>query len=245
MSSCAIQITGTTGSVVITYKLNGTENKMTGVPGQTLYISSDATDVTYTNINHLVTDAAAESSCIDIESFHVGYYIFSWETSNLLTAAIDKLHVGDEEYSIGPVNFNTKNPDELCDAILALEMLDKIIPTSYYTFRTKRGTFINRFILKISGPKDIYLGVRNSISSTLSTKLYVKGFDTLDPVPDKYHICSKFLQYVENIVEYTTTTTTSTTIAPTTTSTTTLEETTTTTTTEEIVETTTTTTTEI
>jgi hypothetical protein len=251
MSSCAIQITGTIGSVTINYKLDGVSNTMTGNAGQTLYINSEATDVTYTNLNHLTTDASAESSCLDLEPLHKGYYVFSWETSHLVNLYFDKLIVGDEEYSfVKPVYFNTKNPHDLCDAIELLEIGNSIISTSYYTFKTKRSTYINRFVLKVDGPKDIYLRVKNIVSQGIVTYLNVKGFDTLDPVPDKYTACSSYIQYLENIIIYTTTTTTTststtstTTLSLTTTSSTTEEPSTTSTTTEEIVETTTTTTT--
>jgi len=250
MSSCAIQITGTTGSVQIHYKLDGVSNTMTGNAGQTLYINSDATDITYTNLNHLTTDASAESSCIDINPLHTGFYVFSWETSQLINLFFDKLVVGDDEYTfVKPVAFNTKDPHELCDAVEALDLGVSIIPTSWYTFRTKRSTYINRFILKVDGPKNIYLRAKNIVAQGLVTYLNVKGFDTLDPVPDKYQVCSNYIQYLENIIIYTTTTTSTsttstTTFSPTTTSSTTEEPSTTSTTTEEIVETTTTTTTE-
>lgn len=254
MSSCAINITGTTGSVTINYKLDGVSNTMTGAAGQTLYINSEATDVTYTNLNHLTTDASAESDCIDLEPLHTGYYVFSWETSNLVNLYIDKLVIGDDEYTFAkPIYFNIKNLHDVCDAIEALELGNNIISTSYYSFRTKRGTTLNRFILKVDGPKNVFFRVKNIISEGILTYLYIKGVDTLDPVPERYTACSSYIKYLENIIIYTTTTTTTsssttstTTLAPTTTSTTTEEPSTTTTTTEEVIEeTTTTTTTEI
>jgi len=241
MSSCTINITGTIGSVTINYKLDGVSNSMTGAAGQTLYINSDATDVTYTNLNHLTTDASAESNCIDLEPLHTGYYVFSWETSHLSNLFIDKLIVGDTEYSfVTPVSFNTKNPHDLCDAVEALDLGVSVVPTSWYIFKTKKSTYINRFILKVDGPKDIFLRAKNTVAQGLVTYLFIKGFDTLDPVPDKYTVCSNYIQYLENIIIYTTTTTSTSTS---TTSTTTLEPSTTSTTTEEIIETTTTTTT--
>lgn len=236
MSSCAINITGTIGSVTINYKLDGISNSMTGTAGQILYINSDATDVTYTNLNHLTTDASAESDCIDLVPLHSGYYIFSWETSNLVNLYIDKLVIGEDKYTFAkPIYFNTKNPHDLCDAIEELALGNGIISTSYYSFRTKRGTILNRFILKVDGPKDIYLRVKNIVSEGILTYFYIKGVDTLDPVPDRYTVCSSYIKYLENIIIYTTTTT----------STTTEEPSTTTSTTEEVVESTTTTTTEI
>jgi len=247
MSSCTINITGTIGSVTINYKLDGVSNSMTGAAGQTLYINSDATDVTYTNLNHLTTDASAESNCIDLEPLHTGYYVFSWETSHLSNLFIDKLIVGDTEYSfVTPVSFNTKNPHDLCDAVEALDLGVSIVPTSWYIFKTKKSTYINRFILKVDGPKDIFLRAKNTVAQGLVTYLFIKGFDTLDPVPDKYTVCSNYIQYLENIIIYTTTTTSTSTreIIETTTTTTTIEDSTTTTTTEEIIESTTTTTTE-
>jgi hypothetical protein len=225
---------------------------MTGNAGQILYINSEATDVTYTNLNHLTTDASAESDCVDLEPLHSGFYVFSWETSHLVNLFIDKLIVGDDEYSfLTPISFNTKDPHELCDAVQALNLGNSIIPTSWYNFKTKRGTFINRFVLKVDGSKNVYLRVKNIVSQGIITHLHIKGFDTLDPVPDRYHACSSYIQYLENIIIYTTTTsstststTSTTTFSLTTTSSTTEEPSTTTTTTEEIVETTTTTTTE-
>ncbi len=243
MSSCAINITGTIGSVTINYKLDGVSNTMTGKAGQVLYINSDATEVTYTNLNHLTTDASAESDCINLEPLHSGYYVFSWETSNLVNLYIDKLVIGDDEYTFAkPIYFNTKDPHELCDAIEELGLANAIISTSYYSFRTKRGTTLNRFILKVDGPKDIFLRVKNIISQGILTYFYIKGVDTLDPVPDRYTACSSYIKYLENIIIYTTTTTSTT---SSTTSTTTVAPSTTSTTTEEIVESTTTTTTEI
>ena len=133
MSSCAINITGTIGSVTINYKLDGISNSMTGTAGQTLYINSEATDVTYTNLNHLITDASAESDCISLEPLHSGYYVLSWETSHLTNLFIDKLIIGNDEYSFKtPVSFNTKNPHDLCDAVEELELGVSIIPTSWY-----------------------------------------------------------------------------------------------------------------
>ncbi len=77
MASCQINITGSSGSVLIRYTNGAIINKITADIGDAVYIDDGSTDITYTTLSG---DAIAASGCVTINALPFYCILFEWET---------------------------------------------------------------------------------------------------------------------------------------------------------------------
>lgn len=99
MASCQITIAGTSGEVVIKYTLSGNNITTNAFFNSLIYIDSAATNVTYTTLSG---DAACSSLCVTITNLPLKYYLFQWETFEI----VDKLFLQSAAYSMYDMSLN-------------------------------------------------------------------------------------------------------------------------------------------
>lgn len=187
MASCQINITGTTGSVLIKYKLGSTSNLINASIGDAVYISSTSTNVTYTTISG---DAIGASGCVSISSLASTCYLFEWQspgfgcsTGDIFNAII----LGATTSSITDVPFSSSY-NNLSDALIALSN-SNITPASGKITVNSNGTFNNHLIITILGTDIPMLRV---VNPTTTFNSYLIG-TTSSCIPSGYtaiEVCS-------------------------------------------------------
>lgn len=96
MAACLITISGTSGEVVIKYKIGGTDYTIRANIG-TLYIEDTATDVTYTTISG---DAIASSGCLTINALPFTCYEIVYGGLTAINHQYDKLEFDSKTYTL-------------------------------------------------------------------------------------------------------------------------------------------------
>lgn len=182
MASCAITIGGTSGSVLIRYKLGGVNNSITANFGTEVYVSNTITDVTYTTLSG---DANASSGCVSITELEETCYEFKWET---LKAGCDRgdvinaVIVGSTAVSITPKSISTSY-QSVADAISTASS-SLIQPYAGKFTASSTGTGKNYLIAKVYGADTlISLRVYNASSGFYYNIL---GTPTTCTVPSGY-----------------------------------------------------------
>lgn len=96
MAACLITISGTTGEVVIKYKIGGTDYTVRANIG-TLYIEDTATDVTYTTISG---DAIASSGCLTVTALPFTCYEVVYGGLTAINHQFDKVEYNNKTYTL-------------------------------------------------------------------------------------------------------------------------------------------------
>lgn len=111
--ACDITITGTSGSVIILYTINGHTDSVTGSVGDVVYISKNAINVSYVTVTG---DAVPDTSCLVIEEADYNCYLFSWEIG-----APDQVPLDDAiftQVNLGTTNWTISSPYTVYETLL-------------------------------------------------------------------------------------------------------------------------------
>lgn len=150
MAACQINVTGTTGSVLIQYTINLNNHKILGYIGDLIYIDTTSTNITYTNIDG---NAIAASGCVTITNLPSTCYSINWETdSNYANCKIPKtftqLKLGASTFTLN-ADYN-KNAATLANNINTLNS-SAITALASIGASSIRSTINNNIIIKVYG----------------------------------------------------------------------------------------------
>lgn len=183
MSACAITLGGTTGSVLIKYNLGSNANTLTANFGDSVYVDSTATSVTYTNISGNLT---ASSGCVTITELTQICYIFQWEsplTTDPLGEIFNGILLNGSLVTIpNSPFFGVSSMQNLITSISTLTD-SRIQLMSFKSVASGRQTNNNFLIIKIFGGSIPQLQVNNPVPNY---NIHLPGVVSVDCVPVGY-----------------------------------------------------------
>lgn len=190
MASCVITISGTSGEVLIKYKLSGVNHTMTGGFGQTIYINDTATDIYWKTVSG---DAAAASGCVTITELTYTCYQIDWESYNFIQTTppfslkFDSVYLDNTQITITSSDVNRYTLDGLAATINDLDD-DRVKAVAGKVSQSNRNTFNYSLILKVEDPYEPSLRIINSDVSLPRDDqfLYIKGATALSCLPVDY-----------------------------------------------------------
>lgn len=181
MATCLVEITGTSGYVVISYRdaSNNSRRVIAGV-GQ-IYLDDDGSEYEWYTLSG---DAGITSGCISFIQLSVGYYRISWEIlpNSVYDPGVhlDSVDVGNDSWELNGVAFPLVKPEIMGQAINS-SGLERVRAVSYLTVKTdKTEAFL---ILKIIGDGPPFLRIYNANASHV---FYLKGELSMEIVPEGY-----------------------------------------------------------
>lgn len=194
MAACLITVSGTSGELVLKYKISSVDYQIvTGIG--TFYIEDTATDVTYTTISG---DVTAASGCLTVTSLPFTYYKFDWTGLSCKTYKTDKLIVGAVDTTLDPLSFQNLNlsyfaefVNTLGDPNLKVTAIKSVVGLPFLETYDPRDDYYS-FILRIIGPDIPELKIKNTDNTNF---IYIKGLVELSAVPTGYtpvDLCETF-----------------------------------------------------
>lgn len=140
MATCLVEITGSTGQVLINYTDSGSAARsVIAGPGQ-LYLDDDGSDYEWTTLSG---DAAVDSSCITFVEVATACYVLSWEEFPPTgwgepTLNFDAVILGTDVYTMDTARY-PGNVQTVAENINALN-LDFIKATGYKVLSPSSGS---------------------------------------------------------------------------------------------------------
>lgn len=186
MSACAITLGGSSGSLIINYILGSNANTVTANFGDSVYIDTTATAVTYTTLTGNLT---ASSGCLTITGITQICYEFDWEsTSGIdpLALVFNNVILDTTPVSISSTGYNGNF--SITGIITSIKTLadPRIQLMSYKTAASGRGTTNNNLIIKIVGNYIPTLQVNNPgqshnfyLQSTVASACVPSGYTVI------------------------------------------------------------------
>lgn len=175
-----INVTGTSGSVLIKYKIGIVEHSLIADIGDT-GIDTTAIDVTYTTI---AGNAIAASLSFTITALSYVYYNFTWKEIMANNYKVTNVLLGTTVYTISEVSFPNTNTDLITNINSLNNNSLKITDFKNSNFSvlgniTLNNTPNNSYIMKVIGDDVPELKIKNSDNSGF---IYIKGLPILYPV---------------------------------------------------------------
>lgn len=196
MASCLITIGGTSGEVLIKYKLGGVDQSMISTFGKSIYINDAATNITYTTLSG---NATASSLCVTITELPYICYDLSWETYDILkrnppfSLKFDAILLDEEVISIPETTVDRYAIGNLVDNINGVDERVKLIAGK--PLESNRYTTNFYLLIRVAGSEIPSLRIKNT-DVTLGRDphyMYIKGTVASDCTPDsgyeEYTIC--------------------------------------------------------